>query len=66
MHPVFAIWSIHLLPDLRSAVVEGGVRKIVHFTDKYDSSVVTFSGSPDPFFNLNKPEDYDEAGRWYS
>jgi len=66
LHPVFAIWSILLLPDLRSAVVEGGVRKIVHFTDRYDSSIVVFSGSPDPFFNLNKPEDYDEAGRWYS
>jgi len=65
LHPVFAIWSLLLLPDLRSAVVKGGVRKIVHFTDRYESSIVVFSGSPDPFFNLNKPEDYDEASRWY-
>ena len=66
LHPVFAIWSILLLSDLRNALVKGGVRKIVHFTEKYDCSVVTFSGSPDPFFNLNKPKDYNEACRWYS
>ena len=63
-HPVFAIWSVLLVADLRQAVCDEGVRKIDHFTQRHDCGVVDFSGTPDPFLNINRPEDFAEAERW--
>ena len=63
-HPVFAIWPVALAADLRQAVCEEGVRKIDHFTQRHHCGVVAFSGTPDPFFNINRPEDFAEAERW--
>ncbi len=63
-HPVFAIWPVAVAADLRQAVCVEGVRKIDHFTQRYDCGVVTFSGKPDPFLNINRPEDFAEAERW--
>ena len=62
-HPVFAIWPVELLAELRQAVCEEGVRKIDHFTERFACEVVSFSGTPDPFLNLNRPEDFVEAER---
>ena len=63
-HPVFAIWPVALAADLRKAVCEEGVRKIDHFTQRHHCGVVAFSGTPDPFLNINRPEDFAEAERW--
>ena len=63
-HPVFAIWPVALAADLRKAVFEERVRKIDHFTQRYPCGVVAFSGAPDPFLNINRPEDFVEAERW--
>ena len=63
-HPVFAIWPVALAADLRKAVCDEGVRKIDHFTQRYHCGIVTFSGKPDPFLNINRPEDFAEAERW--
>ena len=63
-HPVFAIWPVALAADLRHAVFDEGVRKIDHFTQRHDCGVVAFSGTPDPFLNINRPEDFAEAERW--
>ena len=63
-HPVFAIWPVALAADLRQAVCEEGVRKIDHFTQRHHCGVVAFSGTPDPFLNINRPEDFAEAERW--
>ncbi len=63
-HPVFAIWPVTLAADLRQAVCDDGVRKIDHFTQRYNCGVVAFSGTPDPFLNINRPEDFAEAARW--
>ena len=63
-HPVFAIWPTALAPDLRQAVFNEGVRKIDHFTQRHHCGVVAFSGTPDPFLNINRPEDFAEAERW--
>ena len=30
------------------------VRKIDHFTQRYNCGVVAFSGTPDPFLNINR------------
>lgn len=61
-HPVFGLWSLSLLDELHSAVVDEEVRKIMRWTDRYKCSQVEFSIQPfDPFFNINRPEDLQTA-----
>ena len=64
-HPVFAIWPVSMAAALRRALVAEGLRKIDDFTARYDCAVVTFGAesdsAPDPFTNLNTPEDVDAA-----
>jgi len=60
-HPVFAIWPVALMGALRQAVVDEGLRKIDDFTDRYECVTVEFVGEPDPFMNLNRPDDFDLA-----
>ena len=57
-HPVFAIWPVALVADLRHALVDQDIRKIDDFTARYHCAVVPFEGVPDPFMNLNRPEDF--------
>ncbi len=62
-HPVAALWAASLGTPLRRAL-EGGVRKVEDFTRGYRVATVTFASDPvDPFFNLNRPEDLEEAER---
>ena len=37
------------------------IRKIDTFTEKYKTSIVDFEQRPDPFLNINKPEDIKVA-----
>jgi molybdopterin-guanine dinucleotide biosynthesis protein A len=64
-HPVFAIWPVSMAADLRTALVEEGLRKIDDFTARYDCAIVDFGGDADagldPFTNLNTPEDLEMA-----
>jgi molybdopterin-guanine dinucleotide biosynthesis protein A len=60
-HPVFAIWPLTLTAALRHALIDGGVRKIDDFTDRHKCITVEFIGEPDPFMNLNRPDDFDLA-----
>ena len=64
-HPVFAIWPVSMAGALRTALVDEGLRKIDDFTARYDCAVVDFAaetgGGPDPFTNLNTPEDVAAA-----
>ena len=60
-HPVFAIWPVALTAALRHAVIDKGLRKIDDFTDRYKCNTVEFTGEPDPFMNLNRPNDFDLA-----
>ena len=50
---------------LRAALVDEGLRKIDDFTARSDCAIVDFlaeeDGAPDPFTNLNTPEDLEEA-----
>jgi len=62
-HPVFAIWPVSARADLRDKLVNHGIRKIDLYTAAYDIAEVDFAGVPDPFFNINTPEDRDEAVR---
>ena len=62
-HPVFGLWPVALREELRAAV-SGGVRKVDQWTARYRLVPVDFrDGPPDPFFNVNHPEDLMEAER---
>jgi len=63
-HPVFGLWRPALLDDLRRALIEEDERKIDRFAGRYRVAEVAFATDPfDPFFNVNRPEDLDEALR---
>jgi molybdopterin-guanine dinucleotide biosynthesis protein A len=65
-HPVFGLWPVALREQLRAAV-GGGIRKVDQWTTRYRLVPVEFSaGPPDPFFNVNQPEDLMEAERLYA
>jgi molybdopterin-guanine dinucleotide biosynthesis protein A len=62
-HPVAALWAASLRDPLRAAL-EGGVRKVEDFTRNWRVRTVAFPAEPvDPFFNLNRPDDLNEAER---
>ncbi|MDF2365951.1 molybdenum cofactor guanylyltransferase MobA [Sneathiella sp.] len=64
VHPVVALWPLALAVDLRSALVEEDLRKILVFADRYPrSEVIWGEDEGDPFFNINRPEDLAEAER---
>lgn len=63
-HPVFGLWPVALADDLRRALVDEDVRKVDAWTARHKLAVVEFSSDPhDPFFNVNRPDDVDEAER---
>jgi len=66
-HPVFGMWPVELADDLRHALVEEGVRKVLHWTDRFNLVQVDFPvQSYDPFFNVNRPEDLEQAQKLIS
>lgn len=57
-HPVFALWPKHLASDLRTAITQGGLRKVDDWTSHFRQVRVEFHGEAvDPFFNINRPQD---------
>ncbi len=59
-HPTFGLWPVALRDDLRAAL-EGGLRKVVQWTDSHGCRMAKFTGPGDPFFNVNTPDDLDQA-----
>lgn len=63
-HPVCALWPVALADALRHAVVEEEMRKIDRWTARYRVAHVEWPTRPvDPFYNVNRPEDMEEARR---
>ena len=67
-HPVIGLWPVRLRDELRRALVEEGVRKVDVWTARYRLTTVPFPEEVpglgpgiDPFFNANRPEDFDRA-----
>ncbi len=59
--PTFGLWPVSLRDDLRKAL-EGGLRKVVLWTDQHGAQTVEFPViSIDPFFNVNTPQDLEQA-----
>ncbi len=60
-HPIFGLWPVALCDDLRSAL-DTGMRKVVQWAYPHGVVKVRFNALPfDPFFNVNRPEDYTTA-----
>jgi len=60
-HPTFALWPADRADDLEASLRDG-MRKIVIWTDAVGCASVAFSAIPfDPFFNINTPDDMDQA-----
>lgn len=60
-HPTFGLWPVALRGDLRAAL-EGGLRKVVQWTDRHGAGTAEFPSLPiDPFFNVNTPDELIEA-----
>lgn len=59
-HPTFGLWPVALADDLRAAL-EDGTRKVLAWTDRHGTAYADFTGDPDPFFNVNTPEDLARA-----
>jgi molybdopterin-guanine dinucleotide biosynthesis protein A len=68
-HPVFGLWPLKLRDELRRAMLDEEIRKVDAWTGRHKLATVDFAlepaaGAPrDPFFNVNRPEDLDEAAR---
>jgi molybdenum cofactor guanylyltransferase len=61
-HPVFGLWPVRLKEDLRAALIDEGVRKVDLWTARHKLVTVPFADRPvDPFFNANRPADFDTA-----
>ncbi len=60
-HPVFGLWPVSIRQDLRTALIDDGLRKIDDFTDRFSLAIADFSDYPDPFSNVNRPVDIAAA-----
>ncbi len=62
VHHAVALWPVALREELRRALVEAGVRKVSAFIAGYANVTVDWPVAPyDPFFNVNRPEDVEQA-----
>lgn len=58
-HPTFGLWPVALRDDLRAAL-QGGLRKVVMWTQAYGGREALFPHEQ-AFFNINTPEDLKTA-----
>lgn len=58
-HPTFGLWPVALRDDLRAAL-EGGLRKVVLWTQEHGGREALFQQEA-AFFNVNTPEDLARA-----
>lgn len=68
LHPVIGLWPVALCDDL-DAALRGGLRKVLHWTDRHGTLPVPFEAvragaeEIDPFFNANTPDELATARR---
>ena len=63
IHPTFGIWEVALKDDLRDALAND-TRKIMFWAKKFKLDYYYFDTNDklsDPFFNINTPDDLEEA-----
>lgn len=69
-HPVFGLWPMSIADDLERWLTDPQNRRIKAFFERHPVVTVEFSmietrnGLLDPFFNINTPQDLDNARRF--
>ncbi|MBX3598427.1 MAG: molybdenum cofactor guanylyltransferase [Rhizobiaceae bacterium] len=64
LHPVFALWPVSMAELMDSYLLTDARRSVLGFANQQGFSVAKFEvadESPDPFFNINTPQDFKEA-----
>ena len=62
-HNIFGLWSIDLIEQLETALIEGE-RKVEVWADSIGVKIINInSKKPDPFFNVNTKEDLEIANK---
>lgn len=56
VHPTCALWRVASLPAVEAALL-GGRRRVIDCAGLVGMVAVEFAERPDPFFNINRPED---------
>lgn len=70
LHPVFALWPVALADDLGAWLAGGGALRVRSYLERHEAREITFPlietsrGEFDPFFNINTPDDLDQAENW--
>jgi molybdopterin-guanine dinucleotide biosynthesis protein A len=70
LHAVFALWPVALADDLGEWLHSGGALRVRSYLERHQAREVAFPlidtprGAFDPFFNINTPDDLDEAENW--
>lgn len=63
-HPVVGLWEVGLREELRAALVVDDERRVGRWAGSVGAVAVEWPAVPyDPFFNVNTPEDLNEAER---
>ncbi|MDQ2093547.1 NTP transferase domain-containing protein [Rhodobacteraceae bacterium 10Alg 79] len=63
-HPTCGLWPVMLRPALETAL-QSGTRRLGHWAQEQNATWAQFEGmAPDPFFNINTPEDLRQAQVW--
>ena len=61
LHPTFGLWDVGLRENLRTALMSD-MRKVMGFVKKHEwRSITWIKKDYDPFFNVNTPEDMENA-----
>lgn len=62
-HPVFGLWPVALADDLESWLRSSDTMKVMAFVGRHRHAFAEFeiTGSRDPFFNINTPDDLQTA-----
>ncbi|MQW86286.1 molybdenum cofactor guanylyltransferase MobA [Sinorhizobium saheli] len=70
MHPLFALWPVALADDLETWIRTDDKRRVRAFIARHRSTAVDFpliatrAGPLDPFFNINTPDELQQAEAW--
>lgn len=63
-HPTFGLWPVDLADDLETALTTGNMRKVIVWASRHGCArAVVDEAGAFPFFNVNTPEDLEEAAR---
>jgi molybdenum cofactor guanylyltransferase len=63
-HFIIGLWPVSLLADLERGLIHEGLRRAQDWARRCGAGVVEWPAQPhDPFFNINTPDDLEEARR---